>query len=216
MKVRCETFFPGQVVEATLVGQVDQTSRDATSMRLEVRNGETPLQLPPPNALGAEVVDATPQEWKALTEAGYDLNQASFRTSYVFGNPHAPIGLGRYSVEVFVDGRIELVHERYERRRLWRARATSAMWRQLAFAIAGSGFPHMRGPTSAPAGTESFVLSVWSPDGTVSRVSGFPTAEYDEVEILSNHIVSQVSKGEIFGVELPVVIQYVSDARLAE
>jgi|GEM_PF-4369614 len=216
MKVRCEAFFPGQIVEATLVDQPDQTSRDATSMRLELRSGETPVQLPPPKALGAEVVEATPQEWVALTDAGYELFLAPFHARYEFGNPHAPVGMGRYSVELFADGRVELVHERYDSRRVWRARAEPALWKQLAQVIGRSGFPHKVGPMSAPAGTESFALSLWSLDGTVSRVSGFPTAEYDDVEILFNQIVSQMSKGQIFGVELPVATQYVSNAQLAD
>ncbi len=215
MKVRCQTFFPGQIVEATLVGDLDQVSRDGALLRLEVRSGETPVQLPPPNALGTEIVEATPQEWAALADAGYELKQAPFHVRYVFGNPHAPMGMGRYSVEVFDNGDVELVHERYGTSRVWRARAEPALWTHLALAIGRSGFPRKAGPLSAPAGTESFTFSVTSPDGTVSQVSGFPTVEYDDIEILFNKIVSQMSKGQIFGVELPVDIRYVVSAARA-
>lgn len=216
MKVRCEAFFPGQIVEATLVDQADQTSRDTASVRLEVRSGETPVQLPPPNALGAEIVEATAHERRALIDAGYELRQAPFHARYEFGNPHAPVGMGRYSVELFADGGVELVHERFATRRAWRGRAEPTLWTQLALAIGRSGFPQKVGPASAPPGTESFALSVWTVDGTVSRVSGFPTAEYDDIEILFNQIVSQMSKDQIFGVQLPVSVQYVSGSGSAD
>jgi hypothetical protein len=50
-------------------------SRDEERVVLELDAG-APVQLEPPSALGTVVVEATPQEWACLEEAGYDLPPA--------------------------------------------------------------------------------------------------------------------------------------------
>lgn len=69
-------LFPGEVVEAVLVEAPSQLSRSATETRLELV-GPPPIQLGPPDALGTTVVEATPAEWAALREAGYELGPAT-------------------------------------------------------------------------------------------------------------------------------------------
>ncbi|MGE0397014.1 MAG: hypothetical protein AB7T06_09870 [Kofleriaceae bacterium] len=211
MKVRSNAFFPDEIVDAVLVGSPDQTSRTETKMRLELRRGATPVQLPPPDAFGTIVVNATPEEWASLRAAGYLLQQAPMHARYSFGNPYAPMGFGGYSVEVFVDGAVELIHERHGKRRMWRARAEPALWPQLASAIHASGFPRKLIPRGAPPGTASFALTVERSDGAMDEVSGFPTDEYRDVALLFNSIVGQMAKDQVFGFEPPVEIRYVSD-----
>ena len=76
MKIRCNAFFPGEIVEAVLTNAADPTSRGGTTLRLEIVGG-APMQLQPPTAFGAEVIEATTEEWAALASAGYQLKQAS-------------------------------------------------------------------------------------------------------------------------------------------
>jgi hypothetical protein len=49
----------------------------------------------------------------------------SFRARLSYGNPHAPFGIGAYTVTVGVDDNVELVHERGGKRRRWIAHARS-------------------------------------------------------------------------------------------
>ncbi len=67
-------MFPGKVVQARLVESPSQISRTVVETRLELM-GPAPVQLPPPNALGAVLVEATPAELAALTAAGYTLKR---------------------------------------------------------------------------------------------------------------------------------------------
>jgi hypothetical protein len=76
MKIKCNALFPGEIVEAVLVEQASQTSRTQAEVRLEVSGG-APIQLSPPGAMGAEIVEATPAEWSALEAAGYQLNRVT-------------------------------------------------------------------------------------------------------------------------------------------
>ncbi len=221
MKIKCNAFFPGEVVEGVLVEQPSQTSRTQTDVRLElISGGGTPVQLPPPGAFGAEVVEATPAEWAALEASGYRLKPVTTGTApsmharYSFGNPYAPMGIGGYSVEVFADGAVELVHDRHGKKRAWRARAEPSLWTELARAIETSGFPRKAGPMSAPPGTESFSFSVIAPDGTVTEVGGFGAVEYRDVNFLFNRIVGQMSKDQVLGFELPIETRYVTDVAL--
>ncbi len=69
-------LFPGEIVEAILVEAPSQVSRNATETRLELV-GPPPVQLAPPDAFGTTVVEATPAEWDALREAGYELRPAT-------------------------------------------------------------------------------------------------------------------------------------------
>ncbi len=73
MKVRCEVLFPGEIIDAILVEAPSQAARNATETRLELA-GPAPVQLSPPDAFGTTVVEATPAEWDALREAGYELS----------------------------------------------------------------------------------------------------------------------------------------------
>lgn len=213
VKVRSNAFFPGEIVGAVLVGSHDQTSRTATTTRLELRRGATPVQLPPPDAFGTEVVEATLEEWELLRAAGYQLRQATMHARYSFGNPYAPMGFGGYSVEVFADGAVDLIHERHGKRRMWRARAEPALWSRLASAIQAAAFPRKLIPTGAPPGTASFAFAVERSDGAMDEVSGFPTDEYRDVALLFNSIVGQMAKDQVFGFEPPLEVRYVSDVR---
>lgn len=213
MKIRAEMFFPGQVVDAQLVDAADQASRTGHTRRLEAVSGNTPIQLPPPTAFGAEIVEATLDERAALRDAGYELGQVPFHARYATGNPHAPMGIGGYSVEAFPDGAIVLVHERHGVRRAWQARTQPTFWTQLVTAMGRAGFPRKVGPMSAPPGTDSFAFSATSADGVASKVSGFPSSEYDDLEILFNKVVSQMSKDQVFGMELPTEATYVTEVR---
>jgi hypothetical protein len=76
MRLKCNMLFPGKVVEATLVQAPSQASRTDTETRLELV-GPPPIQLAPPDAMGAQIVQATPAEWAALKAAGYELSQAT-------------------------------------------------------------------------------------------------------------------------------------------
>ncbi len=75
MRLKCMMLFPGQVVEARLVSAASQMSRTESDIRIEIA-GPPPIQLPPPGALGAEIVEATRDEWTRMKSAGYDLKQA--------------------------------------------------------------------------------------------------------------------------------------------
>lgn len=213
MKVRSNALFPDEIVDAVLVGSPDQTSRTETKMRLELQRGATPVQLPPPDAFGTIVVDASPEEWASLRAAGYQLQQAPMHARYSFGNPYAPMGFGGYSVEVFVDGAVDLIHERHGKKRMWRARAEAALWSRLASAIRAAAFPRKLIPTGAPPGTASFAFAVERSDGAMDEVSGFPTDEYRDVALLFNNIVGQMAKDQVFGFEPPLETRYVSDVR---
>ncbi len=77
MKVRCNHLKPGQTLAARLVEAPSFLSRDSTRTVLEMYVGGAPIQLEPPLAMGTEIVEATPEEWDRLREAGFDLPQAA-------------------------------------------------------------------------------------------------------------------------------------------
>lgn len=219
MKIRCNALFPGEVVDGLLVEEASQVSMDSVEVRLEVRSNEgTSIQLPPPAALGAEVMEATPAELDALEAAGYRLKSPAaakpVAARYSFGNPYAPMGIGGYTVDVKNDGAVTLVHERHGVRRVWRARAESALWTELERAITTSGFPKYAGDMSAPPGSASFSFAVTNADGVNHQVGGFGAIEYRDVNLLFNRIVSQMSQAEVFGIELPSDERYVGNVVL--
>jgi hypothetical protein len=74
MKLRCRALLGDEICSARLVDAPSQTSRHDTTTVLELDAG-APLQLPPPHALGAEVIEATPAEWAALAAAGFTLQR---------------------------------------------------------------------------------------------------------------------------------------------
>lgn len=75
MRVKCDALFPGEIVQAVLVESASQTSHSASDVRLELPFGGAPIQLPPPSAFGAIIVEATDQELSALERAGYQLKK---------------------------------------------------------------------------------------------------------------------------------------------
>ena len=77
MKVRCNLLLPGRTLPARLVESPSMVSRTATRTVLEIDADGAPVQLEPPTALGTEVVEASPEEWARLRDAGFDLPRAS-------------------------------------------------------------------------------------------------------------------------------------------
>lgn len=75
MRVRCKPIFGDEVYPANLVEAPSLVSRSATRTVLEV-DAAAPVQLEPPDAFGAEVVEATATEWEQLRDAGFALKQA--------------------------------------------------------------------------------------------------------------------------------------------
>jgi hypothetical protein len=71
MKLRCSMLGDG-VFTATLVETPSMMSRGATEIVLEIAAG-APVQVGPPDGLGAVVVEATDDEWARLRAAGYEL-----------------------------------------------------------------------------------------------------------------------------------------------
>jgi hypothetical protein len=82
MKVRClgepyHRLYGGRVFHARLA--VDEVYRRVLPMMdrqvLEIDIDGAPVQLAPP--FSVEVVEATPEEWASLREAGYELREKS-------------------------------------------------------------------------------------------------------------------------------------------
>ena len=65
----------------------------------------------------------------------------NFRARLSYGNPHAPFGIGAYTVTVGVDDDVELVHERGGKRRRWIAHAEPALAAALAAGLKSASFP---------------------------------------------------------------------------
>lgn len=64
------------VFTATLVERPSMMSRTRDDVVLEIDAG-VPMQVDPPSGLGTEVVEASPEEWARLDEAGYTLAKAT-------------------------------------------------------------------------------------------------------------------------------------------
>jgi hypothetical protein len=142
---------------------------------------------------------------------GHEPN--SFRARLSYGNPHAPFGIGGYTVTVGIDDSVELVHERGGKRRRWIARIEPALATSLAAGLESAKFPTPPSVRGAPPGTPGFELEVPRPDGTIERASGFPSPNYRDVAGVFTHIVSQMSGDEVLGFSLPVETRYISDAK---
>lgn len=212
MRIRCEAMFPDEVLEAEMVESPSRTEND---VRMQLNKGAGSLQLPPPNAIGAVVVEASPEEWRLLRAAGYDLKHdnplAPVRVEYSYGNSHAPMGNGSFTIKVSPDDRVELIHQRYEASRTWIGTATPALWAQFAAAVQSASFPAMPTTRSAPPGSESFALSVTDEHGRSQEVSGFPSPEYRDVSFLFLQIVAQMSGDEVLRFQVPSDALFVAD-----
>ncbi len=137
----------------------------------------------------------------------------NFRARFSYGNPHAPFGIGAYTVTVGIDDVVELVHERGGKRRRWTARAEPAVATTLAAGLVSAKFPAPPSTRVGRPGTSSFALEVPRDDGTVERAGGFPSPNYRDVSFMFSHIVSQMSGDAVLGFSLPVETRYVSDAK---
>jgi len=137
----------------------------------------------------------------------------SFRARLSYGNPHAPFGIGAYTVTVGVDDNVELVHERGGKRRRWIAHAEPALAATLAAGLKSANFPAPPSEKVGRPGASSFALEVPRLDGAIERASGFPSPNYLDVSFMFSHIVSQMSGDAVLGFSLPVETRYVSDAK---
>jgi hypothetical protein len=136
-----------------------------------------------------------------------------FRARFRYGNPHAPFGIGAYTVTVGVDDNVELVHECGGKRRRWIAHAEPALATTLVAGLKSASFPAPPSEKVGRPGTSDFELEVSRQDGTIERVSGFPSPNYRDVSFMFTHIVSQMSGDEVLGFSLPVETRYVSDSK---
>lgn len=215
MRIRCEAMFPDEILEAEMV---ESPSRTVNDVRMQLNEGAGSLQLPPPSAMGTVVVEASPEEWRLLRAAGYDLKQdnslAPVSVTYSYGNSHAPMGSGSFTIKVSPDNRMELVHQRYEANRTWVGTATPALWTKFTAAVQAASFPAMPTTRSAPPGSESFALSVTDEHGRSQEVSGFPSPEYRDVSFLFLQIVAQMSGDEVLGFQVPSDALFVADVVL--
>lgn len=132
------------------------------------------------------------------------------RATYSYGNPHAPFGMGNFIVELCLDSTVRLVHTKQGTSRTWIGRALPALWTELNVALATSKFPTRPSVRSAPAGEDSFKLSV-TRDAKEVTVSGFVSPEYKDVTLLFGDIVTQMSKAEVLGFEPPTATPYVTE-----
>lgn len=142
------------------------------------------------------------------------LGQTSdFRARFSYGNPHAPFGIGGYTVTIGTDDTVELVHESGGKRRRWVARAEPALATTLAAGLASASFPAAPSEKAGRPGASSFQIEVPRADGTIERVSGFPSPNYRDVSLLFSQIVSQMSGDAVLGFSLPVETRFVSDSK---
>lgn len=134
-----------------------------------------------------------------------------FRARLRYGNPHAPFGIGAFTVTVGVDGAVELVHERGGQRRRWVARAEPALEPTLVAGLASASFPAPPSVKVGQPGAADFELVVPRDDGTIERAGGFPSPNYRDVSGLFTDIVFQMSGDAVLGFSLPLGTRYVTD-----
>jgi hypothetical protein len=77
MKIRCERLAPGRVLSATLQQMPSWTARDMMRTVLEIDMDGCPVQVEPPDGLGAVLVEASAEERARLSDAGYNLPESS-------------------------------------------------------------------------------------------------------------------------------------------
>lgn len=153
--------------------------------------------------------------WLSDPQAGTMIRfgQTEFRARFSYGNPDAPFGIGAYTVTVGADDSVELVQQQRGKRRRWVARAEPALTTTLAAGVVSAKFPAAPSEQVGRPGASSFALEIPRADGTIERVSGFPSPNYRDVSLMFSHIVSQMSGDAVLGVALPVETRYVVDAK---
>ncbi|MEJ7601319.1 MAG: hypothetical protein WKG01_25670 [Kofleriaceae bacterium] len=110
------------------------------------------------------------------------------------------------TVELYLQGRVRLVHARRGVRRGWSARALPELWPALTAALAAAAFP---APPDAEDG-EEFELSV-NRDGRTSSVRGAASASYRDVSRLFADLIGQLSRDEVLGFEPEIRTRFVVD-----
>jgi hypothetical protein len=71
MKVRGDPLFPGRIFVGRVADRVQDFGLAACSRVLEIDVDGVPVQREPSRAV--HVIEATPEEWTSLQEAGYEL-----------------------------------------------------------------------------------------------------------------------------------------------
>ncbi len=133
-------------------------------------------------------------------------------TRYSEGTPDAPLGPGRWTVELRSDDTIRVIHEKQGTRVEWRARALPPLAATISTRLTAANFPAKPSVREAPAGTRSFSIMAPAPDDDLGLVSGFISPEYAPVRDLFADVVGQVTGDRVFGATLPIETPYVTDA----
>jgi hypothetical protein len=159
------------------------------------------------------VIATATNGWLSDPQNAITIRLGNFRARLRYGNPHAPFGIGAYTVTIGVDDNVELVHEQGGKRRRWIARAEPALVTTLAAGLASANFPARPSQRVGRPGTSTFELEVPRMDGTIERAGGFPSPNYRDVAFMFTRIVSQMSGDAVLGFLLPIETLYVSNAK---
>ena len=99
---------PGLVFDATLRSRPSPVARDELQTVLEV-SGHPPMQLEPPSAGGAVVVECDDAEWSALVAAGYSLERRASHEHGLGMRMIAPVGRSWWAIAAGYLGLFSLV-----------------------------------------------------------------------------------------------------------
>lgn len=135
--------------------------------------------------------------------------------SYSDGNPWAPVGEGKFTIELKVDNTVVLTHEQRQTRRQWIAAAEETLKPTFEAMLAASGFPTMPSVRMAAAGADSFELSARDREGRQLGVSGFHSPEYKEVARLFLQIIGQMTGSELLGFMPRMTAAFIREPRPA-